>query len=165
MSKVLLIKADRCTGCRQCEMVCSVVKEGVSNPARSRINIIKWEAEGIYIPLTCKQCENAPCMAICPVSALSRVKNPDYVTVDHEICIGCRSCVSVCPFGAINFDTISRKIIKCDQCEGDPQCVRFCEVRALEYIESDRINRKNKRDAALKISEAEIKAKFLSEKS
>ena len=72
MAKVLMIDYEKCTGCRICEQVCSVKHEGVSNPARSRIKIVKWESEGRYVPVGCQQCESAPCMAICPVQALFR---------------------------------------------------------------------------------------------
>ncbi len=44
MGKVLAINPEKCTGCRLCELVCSVYHDGVSNAARSRIKIMKWEA-------------------------------------------------------------------------------------------------------------------------
>ena len=53
------------------------------------------------------------------------------VEVDYEKCIGCRTCVSVCPFGAMHFVASDRKVIKCDLCDGDPQCVRFCDTKAV----------------------------------
>src|SRR4030042_2496706 len=158
MAKMLMINYEKCTGCRQCELVCSVQHEGVSNPSRSRINIIKWEAEGLYIPIACQQCEDAPCMSICPMKAISRDKALDYVKVDYDKCIGCRTCVTVCPFGAMSFDVIGKKIAKCDLCEGEPQCVRFCEVKAVDYIEADRQSLLKKRDAAFRQSLAQKKA-------
>ncbi|MCK4764802.1 MAG: 4Fe-4S dicluster domain-containing protein [Candidatus Aminicenantes bacterium] len=158
MSKVLKIDYEKCTGCRQCELVCSVFHEGVSNPSRARINVVKWESEGLYIPMSCQQCEDAPCMSICPMKAISRDKELDYVKIDYDICIGCRTCVAVCPFGGMGFDVIGKKVIKCDLCDGDPQCVRFCEVKAVEYVEADRQGMDKKREAALKQSQAEKKA-------
>jgi len=47
MGKVLAISPEKCTGCRLCELVCSVYHDGVSNAARSRIKIMKWEAGNI----------------------------------------------------------------------------------------------------------------------
>ena len=154
-NKVLAINYEKCTGCRLCELVCSVKHDGVSNPARSRIKIEKWEAEGLYIPMSCQQCEDAPCMNVCPVKAISRDETLDRVTVDYDLCIGCRSCVAVCPFGAMGFNVKDRKVFKCDLCDGDPQCVRFCDVKALEYIDAERVSVVRKRDAAKKFSAAQ----------
>jgi carbon-monoxide dehydrogenase iron sulfur subunit len=158
MAKILMINHEKCTGCRLCELVCSVSHDGVSNPLRSRISIIKWEAEGLYIPMSCQQCEDAPCMTICPVKAISRDQELDYVKIDYDVCIGCRSCVAVCPFGAMGFNVKDKKVFKCDLCEGDPQCVRFCEVKAVEYVDANRINILKKREAAHKQSIAQKKA-------
>ena len=105
MEKVLKIDYQKCTGCRLCELVCSVSHHGVSNPARSRIKVVKWEAEGLYVPVTCQQCEDAPCISVCPVKATYRDGETGCVTIDYDICIGCRSCVTVCPFGARSYDT------------------------------------------------------------
>ena len=70
--------------------------------------------------------------------------------VDHNKCIGCRSCVAVCPFGAMGFNVIDRKNFKCDLCDGDPQCVRFCDMKAVDYIDADRVSIFKKKAAAEK---------------
>jgi len=54
---------------------------------------------------------------------------------DEVKCIGCRMCTLACPFGAVVFETGSRRIIKCDLCEGKPECVVFCPTQALDYVE------------------------------
>ncbi len=136
MAKVLAVDYEKCTGCRLCEQVCSVKHEGVSNPARSRIKIIKWEQEGRYVPTSCQQCESAPCQAVCPVKAISRDETLNRVMVDYDVCIGCRMCIAVCPFGAMTFDTLAKKVIKCDLCDGDPICAKFCDVDAVQYVDA-----------------------------
>lgn len=158
MDKFLTVDADKCTGCRLCEQVCSVMHEGVSNPAKSRIQVVKWEQEGIYIPVICKQCEDAPCMNVCPVRAISRDPDFGFVKVDHEVCIGCRSCVGICPFGAMGYNDTTHQVFKCDLCGGDPQCVRFCEVNALEYVPAERVTSRKKRKGAARQSAAERQA-------
>lgn len=158
MDKALIINHEKCTGCRLCELVCAVKHDGISNPTRSRIRVMKWEMEGLYIPMSCQQCEDAPCMNGCPVGAISRNEELNRVEVDYEICIGCRTCVSVCPFGAMTYNAVDRKVIKCDLCDGDPQCARFCEVQAIEYVSAADVSIDIKRDAALRLKEAGKKA-------
>jgi Fe-S-cluster-containing hydrogenase component 2 len=94
-------------------------------------------------------------MIICPVKAISRDEKLSRVMVNQDKCIGCRSCVTVCPFGAMNFNVIDRKVFKCDFCDGDPQCVRFCDMKAVDYMEADRVSTAKKRSAAEKITAAQ----------
>lgn len=158
MEKILSIDYQKCTGCRLCELVCAVMHDGVSNPTRSRIRVMKWESEGLYVPMSCQQCEDAPCMNVCPVKAISRDEDLGFVKVDYDVCIGCRSCVAVCPFGAMNYNTIDKKVFKCDLCGGDPQCVRFCDVNAIRFLDADRVNIDRRRGAAERLSAAQREA-------
>jgi len=125
-----------------------------SKPTRSRIKVVKWEAQGLYIPMSCQQCQDAPCLNICPVKAISKDDKMGRVMVDYDICIGCRSCVAICPFGAMNYNVIDKKVFKCDLCDGDPQCVRFCDVKAVDLVEEDDVSLLKTRSAAEKISQA-----------
>jgi Fe-S-cluster-containing hydrogenase component 2 len=154
-TKVLKIDHEKCTGCRTCEQVCTLKHDGVINPMRSRIRIVKWDMEGLYIPMTCQQCQDAPCMVGCPVGAISRNDEMNRVEVDYDICIGCRTCVSVCPFGAMNFNPIDRKVAKCDLCDGDPQCARFCDVKAIQFVDSASVSLDKKRTAASRLKVAQ----------
>ena len=154
MGKVLMINHEKCTGCRLCELVCSVYHDGVSNAARSRIKIMKWETEGRYIPTSCQQCQDAPCLNVCPVKAISRDEEMGRVMVNYDVCIGCRSCVTVCPFGAMSFNVIDRKVFKCDLCDGEPQCVRFCDRKAVDFVSPDEVSIDKRRTAAERLSRA-----------
>ena len=154
MAKVLRIDYKRCTGCRTCEQVCTVYHYGVLNPMKSRIKIMKWEAEGLYIPMTCNHCQDAPCMSACPVKAIHRDRDLDTVVVDYNTCIGCRTCVSVCPFGAMAWNSKDEQVFKCDMCDGDPQCARFCDVNCIEYVDVQEVAIEKKRDWAARIRKA-----------
>ena len=131
MEKVLVVDPNKCTGCRICEQVCSVWHEKVVNPYRARIKVVKWEMEGKVIPMVCRQCDDAPCLDVCPMSAIYNDHVTGAVQVDYDRCIGCGMCISICPFGAMGYDVVDSKVIKCDLCDGDPQCVRFCDAGAV----------------------------------
>lgn len=135
MSKVIAVDYEKCVGCRTCEMVCSLKHEMELNPFRSRIKIVKWEGEGRAIPMNCRQCESAPCEAVCPVKAISRDELLGREVVNYDVCIGCRMCVAVCPFGAMSFDISARRVIKCDLCDGEALCAKFCVGGALQYVD------------------------------
>ena len=153
MQKMLVIDYEKCTGCRLCELVCSVKHEGVSNPSRARIHITKWEMKGIAIPMVCNHCETAPCVATCPTNTRTRDQELGRIIVNYDRCIGCKTCVVACPFGAVGFDPVASKIINCDLCDGAPICVDSCETQALQYVDASEINRKRQREAAEKLYE------------
>lgn len=136
MSKILLVDYEKCVGCGACEQACSVKNGGVSSPLLSRIGIIKLQMGIENIPLVCAQCQSAPCMVICPVKAISWDEELGRVIVDSTTCIGCRMCVAACPFGCMSFDRLNKTSFKCDLCDGDPMCVRFCQHGALQYVEA-----------------------------
>jgi len=151
--KLIVIDHEKCTGCRQCEMVCSVFHTGASNPSRSRIKVVKWEHVGCYLPMTCQSCEKPFCVEVCPTKACHMDEENQRVTIDKDKCIGCKTCIIACPFGAPLYDTTEKVSIKCDYCDGNPQCVVFCTVKAVDYIEADRINLAKKREVSLKLAD------------
>lgn len=133
--EVLFIDFEACTGCRICEMVCSLHHEGVVNPAKSRIRVVGWEEEGVYVPLSCQQCDEPFCEKVCPVKATYRDEKTRAMLVNHDLCIGCRSCIMACPFEGPALDPEAKKILKCDLCGGEPRCVAFCPTSALKYLQ------------------------------
>jgi len=153
MQKMILVDPVKCTGCRTCELVCSVRNEGVANPARARVHIVRFDPIVFEVPMLCQQCVSAPCMVICPVKAISRDKESGVVNVDYELCIGCSMCMMVCPFGAMSFDPVGKRVLKCDQCGGDPICVKFCETKALQYVDVTAVSLKKSWEGAQKLSE------------
>ena len=153
MDKLIRIDPAQCVGCRTCEMVCSLVHYDEVNPARSRIKVIKWEAQGHFIPTNCRHCEDAPCMAVCPAGAIQQRFEPYAVVVDPKRCIGCRACVLVCPFGAAAFDGPTRRIAKCNLCDGDPQCVNFCAYGALTFTQIEAFHHERREASATTLHE------------
>jgi len=136
MFKLIIVDYEKCIGCKTCEQACSAKQTRIVNPLLSRIGIVRFQMGIENIPMVCQQCQSAPCQAICPVEAISKDELLGRVVIDYDICIGCRMCVAVCPFGCVNFDPMEKKVFKCNLCDGDPTCVKFCQHGALQYIEA-----------------------------
>jgi len=147
---VLVTNYEKCTGCRICELVCSTHKSQVVNPLKSTISIVNLrdEASAVSIPVRCMQCENPICEAVCPVGAISTDPVTGSRVVDKKACIGCKACVYACPFGAVTVDRSVKTVSICDLCDGDPLCARWCPFGAIQYIRSDEVSIRLKRDRA-----------------
>ncbi|MFI5393975.1 MAG: 4Fe-4S dicluster domain-containing protein [Candidatus Binatia bacterium] len=137
--KMLAVDHFRCTGCRLCEIACSTRHDGAANPAAARLAVVRWEEEGIHVPTTCRQCDVAMCGEVCQPKAIHRDSGTGALLVDYGRCIGCRMCVMGCPYGAMSVHPVDRQVIKCTLCDGDPQCVRFCETGALRFVEPEMV--------------------------
>ena len=133
MTRMLTINPERCTNCRLCELACSFRKTGEFNPTRSRIRVHAFPEECTFVPLACFQCADTPCAKTCPSAAL--VREEGIVRYNRDNCIGCKMCMLACPFGVVTFEAATGEICKCDTCDGDPECVRFCTQGALAFEE------------------------------
>jgi Fe-S-cluster-containing hydrogenase component 2 len=76
-------------------------------------------------------------MRACPVDAISVNKKTAAKEVSEELCVGCKVCTIACPFGTINYNHTTGKVVKCDLCSDDPQCVEVCPTPALSYIDAE----------------------------
>ncbi len=148
MQKALLIEASKRTGCLQCEMACSFENEGAFNPSRSRIKVFTFHSEGRFVPYTCTQCDEAWCMQACPVDAIVLNSATGSKDVVEETCVGCKVCTIACPFGTVNYNQDSGKVIKCDLCGGDPACASACPTEAITYVDADATGLSRMRDWA-----------------
>ncbi|HYG57003.1 MAG TPA: 4Fe-4S dicluster domain-containing protein [Symbiobacteriaceae bacterium] len=104
---VMVIDLARCSGCETCTVSCKA--ENRTPPGVSYNVVIEQElgkypnTRKVNTPRPCMQCENPPCVAVCPVGAT--FKGPGGITcIDQNLCIGCRYCIAACPFGARSFD-------------------------------------------------------------
>ena len=146
MKGIIVVKVDRCLGCKSCEIACAVERSR-SKVLSEAIHEHPAPPKGIWVekgntfvtPLQCRQCEDAPCAAACISGALFRDDRQSPVLIDGGLCVGCQLCVLACPFGVIRMDDDLHAIIKCDQCsqrvsDGEtPACVASCLTGALEF--------------------------------
>jgi Fe-S-cluster-containing hydrogenase component 2 len=137
MQKSLNIDPEKCTGCLQCELACSLEHEGSFNPAKSRIKVIEFGSQGRMVPYTCTQCADAWCVKACPVNAIVINHATGAKEVLEDVCVGCKVCTIACPFGTINYSQDTGKVVKCDLCGGDPKCVTACPTEAITYVNAD----------------------------
>lgn len=140
MQKSLLINADKCTGCLQCEMACSYEHYGIFNPSKSRIRVFDFHNTGVKVPYTCTQCDEAWCLKACPVDAISIDLVTGAKVVSEDTCVGCKVCTIACPFGTINYVQDTGKVQKCDLCSGDSS-LRYSVSNRSYYLCRCRLDR------------------------
>ncbi|MHA1378929.1 MAG: 4Fe-4S dicluster domain-containing protein [Candidatus Helarchaeota archaeon] len=141
MTDKKIIKADpeKCMNCKLCILACSIANSDEVNPLNSRIDIIHYDWKYNY-PVYCFQCEDCLPISACPVEAISRDPKTHIIKIDYNKCFHCRTCVKVCPFGAINVND-QGYIHKCEMCTDiglkEPQCVAVCPHDALKLVAAD----------------------------
>ncbi|MGE5572602.1 MAG: 4Fe-4S dicluster domain-containing protein [Bacteroidota bacterium] len=128
----LKITADKCTGCRSCEIACSLAHEGTCSPDRGRVWIDFAEHDTKFAPKICRQCRRPRCAAACLAGALEALPEGG-VRLIPERCTKCGSCASACPFGYLRLSPNGMPLV-CDLCAGRPDgpaCARICQEGAI----------------------------------
>lgn len=145
---------SRCIGCLSCQIHCKQNK-GLTHPAPKPCQIftfgpkiIQGKVKVANIFVSCFQCDNPWCVKSCPTGALYRRGEDGIVAIDRSLCIGCKSCIVACPFGAPQWDPSSHTVIKCDFCVDrlekglKPACVENCTTGCLYFGTMEDINTK-----------------------
>lgn len=144
----LLVDTEKCTGCCSCMLACSLVHEGESGYALSRIQIYN-DAFGAFPTdveiATCQQCDNPECYLACPLKdeALCIDERTGVRYINGDQCTGCKLCIEACRLSPsrINFNPDGNIAIKCDLChnvpywdgKGKQACVEVCPVNAIKF--------------------------------
>lgn len=139
--KRVYVNEKWCLGCHLCEYYCAFANSGGSDLARAlkgvniRPNIKVQERNKISFAVSCRHCEEPLCVRSCITGALS--KKDGVVRIDREKCVGCQTCVLVCPYGAIvaGGDGVMQKCELCLENGGEPCCVKGCPNAAIVYEE------------------------------
>jgi carbon-monoxide dehydrogenase iron sulfur subunit len=131
--KFVAADLEKCTGCGVCELICALKRENVYNPRCSRIKILRLYRL-INIAVTCRLCENTPCIFACPKGCLTQSAKTGVIRVDEEKCDCCGWCIEACPYGAITLNPEKETVMICDLCDDEPQCVEWCPEGALDLV-------------------------------
>lgn len=143
----VFVRPERCMGCRSCEIGCAVQHSKdktlfsavlQSPPPKKRLFV--EQAEGVKMPVVCRHCEEASCLRAC-ISGCLYKDEKGFVRRRKERCIGCWSCIMVCPFGVITRDRDAHIAVKCDRCHklDVPACVNACPTGALVLRDVDEL--------------------------
>lgn len=124
---------ERCSGCRRCELACSMHHEGKWWPEASRVRVF-MPFPGVEVPHLCAQCDDYPCVSVCPVEAVSVDENTTAVIVDRETCISCGKCIGACPGSVPYLHPRDNKSTICDLCGGDPECIKVCHEARYDAL-------------------------------
>ncbi len=116
----------KCSGCRKCEIACSLHHEKKIWPEASRVRVFML-VPGAEFPHLCTQCEDYPCVEACPVKALSVSRRTSAVLVNNTKCIGCGKCIDACPGRIPHMHPAEKRILICDLCRGKPECAKVCQ--------------------------------------
>ena len=176
ISSFVIADPTKCVGCRTCELACFTVHNSknetrytvgtVKTPVIPRLFLVK--DEDFAMPVQCRHCEDAPCANSCPVNAIKKADNA--IIVDEKLCIGCKTCILACPFGALELlpeyneaqevqqygleepKKIAYKGDLCSKMDGYA-CIEACPKDALSLVEPALDKKTKNLKAALSILE------------
>ena len=129
-----------CIGCHLCEYNCAFANSGESDMVKALKNkpvfprITVEDDDKITYAVSCRHCDDPICVKSCISGALK--KENGVIKIDNNKCIGCLTCILVCPYGAVS-EGKNGVAQKCELCLenscGEPACVKGCPNRALVY--------------------------------
>lgn len=151
MSQYYLFQdTQRCIGCHACEVQCKANKMLPVGPKLCQVIEVgpQWSGDvprAAYVYIGCFHCEKPWCVDACPTGAMQRRAKDGIVFVDFSLCVGCKCCISACPWGAPQWDPIRGGVVKCDYCmdrlDGglQPACVTACPTGCLHFDRAENI--------------------------
>lgn len=135
-----VLDQSRCIGCHACTTACKSENEVPLSVTRTYVKSVDVgifpEAARAFQVTRCNQCDDAPCVAACPTSAMFQ-RSDGIVDFDKASCIGCKACMAACPYDAIFINPEDHSAEKCNFCAHrldvglEPACVVVCPVEAI----------------------------------
>ena len=117
----MVIRERFCIDCELCMEACVETNHVPSYGFRTKIlekrrDIVGGEQETIFMPVLCNHCNRPPCVRVCPTTATWKDKTTGIVVMKPDRCIGCKTCMTACPYNARYFDEELRAVDKCNFC-------------------------------------------------
>jgi Fe-S-cluster-containing dehydrogenase component/formate-dependent nitrite reductase membrane component NrfD len=141
-----VIDLKKCIGCHACTIACKAEHDIPVGVNRCWVKTVEKgvfpETQRLFLPVLCNQCEEAPCMKICPTNALYK-RRDGIVDMHPESCIGCRACMAACPYDQLFIDPNTQTAEKCNFCanrvenELQPACVSVCPTECRIFGDMD----------------------------
>ena len=141
-----LLDSDSCIGCHACTVACKSEHDVPLGVNRTWVKYIETgsfpDTSRHFSVMRCNQCDDAPCMTICPTTALFRADN-GVVDFNDDLCIGCKGCLNACPYDAIYINPETNTANKCNFCNHrvevglEPSCVVVCPTHAIKVVDFD----------------------------
>ena len=189
-AKGMFVDTTLCTGCKACQVACKQWNElpmedesavrghtafiGNSYDNTGHLSATNWrhvkfieqitpdrsDARWLMMSDSCKHCEQAGCLEVCPTGALYRTQFGS-VDIHQDVCIGCRYCVGACPFGVIDFNQRTGRVNKCILCQDRMEtgegtaCAKACPTASLTFGKVDDL----KQVAAARVRELHAQGK------
>ncbi len=168
-----LLDSDNCIGCHACTIACKSEHDVPLGVNRTWVKYIETgtfpNVARKFNVMRCNQCDDAPCMTICPTSALYRADNGVVDFQDND-CIGCKSCMNACPYDALYINPETNTAHKCNMCNHridvglEPSCQVVCPTEAIKIGDLDDPNSEISRiiardDVAVRAPEQNTKPK------
>lgn len=139
----MIYDQNKCVGCSDCEIACrktNAVPQGqVRLYVQNKTNP-ETPMEKRYTRVSCQQCEDAPCVSVCPTNACHKDAKTGIVTMKTEDCIACKYCIVACPYDVRFINKETKSAENCNFClntnlakQKAPACVESCKYEALVF--------------------------------
>jgi anaerobic carbon-monoxide dehydrogenase iron sulfur subunit len=151
--KKIVCQIQNCLSCRSCELACATAHSQSKeleaamrekDLPKHRVRIEYLDEQGDLrrvraIAIQCRHCKEALCAQACITGGIAKDPETGDTVMDPEKCVGCWSCIMVCPVGAIVKNEKGDLALKCDHCTDldTPACVSACPTRALVYFDEE----------------------------
>lgn len=139
----MIFDQNKCVGCGDCEKACRKINDVPQTQARLYVQD-KTDPENLhekrYVRVSCQQCEDAPCVMVCPTKACHRDEKTGIVTMNADDCIACKYCIVACPYDVRFINEKTKSAENCNFClttnfaQGKlPACTEACKYKALVF--------------------------------